>query len=365
VIRQALLLTVAYFRAYLRDRTAIFFSLGVPLMLLLIFGSLNLGAFGQVTLAVDDQANNAASQQFVAGLGKIDTLRVKSETTDVALVSLRRTELDMLLVIPKDFAIAPTRAGAPVPTLTIYGNDSRPQQVSVGESIVNDVITKLSFAVNQSAPVVSVKREEVRGVRLRYVDFLVPGILGVNVMQLAVFSVAFALVADKRRGVLRRIMATPLKPATFLVSQVAMRLIMAAAQVLIMLGVAVFLFDVHPLGGIVPLLIVALLGSVLFLTIGFALAGWAETENQVPAIAQLITLPQFFFSGVFFSKNAAPELIRPLTNLLPLTFLNDALREISVQGATLWDVRGQLLGLVVWVGIGLVLAVRFFRFDRF
>ena len=94
-------------------------------------------------------------------------------------------------------------------------------------------------------------------------------------------------------------------------------------------------------------------------------AGWAETENQVPAIAQLITLPQFFFSGVFFSKEAAPEVIRPITNALPLTFLNDALREISVQGASIWDVRMQILGLLVWTVVGFFLAVRFFRFDRF
>ncbi|HEX6062308.1 MAG TPA: ABC transporter permease [Candidatus Limnocylindria bacterium] len=362
---QALRLTFMYLRAYLRDRTAVFFSLVVPLMLLLIFGSLNLGAFGQVSLAIDDQANNPASQSFVSALEKIDTLSVKHVSADAALAELKRTELDMLLVIPKDFAIAPTRAGQSVPTLTMYGNDARPQQVSVGESIVNEVITRLSFAVNQTAPVLSLKQEDVQGVRLRYVDFLVPGILGVNVMQLAIFSVAFALVVDKRRGVLRRIMATPLKPITFLVAQVVTRLMMATLQVLIMLAVAVFLFDVHPVGGILPLLLVSLFGAVLFLTIGFALAGWAETENQVPAIAQLITLPQFFFSGVFFSKEAAPAFIRPVTNLLPLTFLNDALREISVQGATLWDVRGQLLGLLVWTAIGLVLAVRFFRFDRF
>jgi ABC-2 type transport system permease protein len=362
---QALRLTVMYLRAYVRDRTAMFFSLVVPLMLLLIFGSLNLGAFGKVSLAIDDQANNAASQQLVTTLGSIDTLSIKHVSADAALVQLKRTELDMLLVIPRDFAIAPTRAGQPVPTLTMYGNDARPQQVSVGESIVDEVITRLSYAVNQTAPVVNFTVEDVQGVRLRYVDFLVPGILGVNVMQLAIFSVAFALVVDKRRGVLRRIMATPLKPATFLVAQVITRLVMATLQVLIMLAVSVFLFDVHPLGGILPLVIVSLFGAVLFLTIGFALAGWAETENQVPAIAQLITLPQFFFSGVFFSKEAAPELIRPVTNLLPLTFLNDALREISVLGATLWDVHAQLLGLLVWTAIGFLLAVRFFRFDRF
>lgn len=362
---QALRLTVMYFRAYLRDRTAIFFSLVVPLMLLLIFGSLNLGAFGKVSIAVDDQANDPASQQFVATIQKIDTLIVTRDTADSALAKLKRTELDMLLVIPKDFAIAPARPGQTVPTLTIYGNASRPQQTSVGESIINEVVTRLSYAVNQTAPIVGLKVEDVQGVRLRYVDFLVPGILGVNVMQLAIFSVAFALVVDKRRGVLRRLMATPLRPATFLASQVVTRLIMATVQVLIMLGVAVFLFDVHPLGGILPLLLVSLFGAVLFLTIGFALAGWAETENQVPAIAQLITLPQFFFSGVFFSKEASPEVIRPVTNLLPLTFLNDALREISVQGATLWDVRMQLLGLLVWTIIGFALAVRFFRFERF
>ncbi|HUQ41397.1 MAG TPA: ABC transporter permease, partial [Candidatus Limnocylindrales bacterium] len=323
------------------------------------------GAFGKVSVALDDQANNTASQQFVSAFEKVNTLSIKRESAETALTQLKRTELDMLLVIPKDFAIAPSRAGQPVPTVTVYGNATRPQQVSVGQAIVNEIITRLSYAVNQSAPIVNVEQKDVEGVRQRYVDFLVPGILGVNVMQLAIFSVAFALVVDKRRGVLRRIMATPLRPSTFLAAQVVTRLVLAALQVLVLIGVAVFLFDVHPLGGILPLLIVSLLGSVLFLTIGFALAGWAETENQVPAVAQLITLPQFFFSGVFFSKEAAPELIRPITNALPLTFLNDALREISVQGASIWDVRMQLLGLLVWTVVGFVLAVRFFRFDRF
>lgn len=364
-MRQSLLLTGMYLRAYVRDRTAMFFSLVVPLMLMVIFGSLNLGAFGRVTLAVDDQARNGASAQLVSGLRGVDTLVVRQTDSDAALRQLRRTELDMLLVIPPGFTVAPTRAGQPVPTLTIYGNDARPQQVSVGTAIVNELITGVSYAVNQTAPVVNVQQRDVEGVRLRYVDFLMPGILGVNVMQLAIFSVAFALVVDKRRGVLRRIMATPLRPWRFLVAQVSTRLVLATLQVLILIGVAVVLFGVRPLGGIPALVLVSLLGCVLFLTIGFALAGWAETENQVPAIAQLITLPQFFFSGVFFDKNASPELIRPITERLPLTILNDALREISVQGATLWDVRLGLLGLVAWTAVGSLIAIRFFRFDRF
>src|SRR3989440_11903722 len=138
-------------------------------------------------------------------------------------------------------------------------------------------------------------------------------------------------------------MATPIRVPNLLAAHVLTRLVIATGQVAVLLVVALVLFNVTIVGGLAPLFVVALLGSVLFLTIGFALAGRAETENQVPAIAQLITLPQFFFSGVFFSKDAAPALIRPLTNLRPLTFLNDALREISVQGATVWDLRGSLL----------------------
>ena len=362
---QTLRFTGMLLRAYTRDRVAMFFSLIVPLMLLVIFGYLNLGAFGKVSLAIDDQARNDASAQLVSTLRGIDTLEIRDESADAARHQLKRTELDMLLVIPPDYRIAPARPGQAVPRLVIVGNDARPQQVSVGTSIIDEIITQTTFAVSQTAPVVSVKQERIEGVRLRYVDFLVPGILGVNVMQLAVFSVAFALVVDKRRGVLRRIMATPLTPARFLVAQVLTRLVLATAQILIMLGVATLLFGFHSVGGILPLLVVALLGAILFLTIGFALAGWAETENQVPAIAQLITLPQFFFSGVFFQKEAAPELIRPIANVLPLTFLNDALREISVQGGSLWDVRSQILGLLVWTIVGFALAVRFFRFDRF
>ena len=362
---QTLRLAAMLFRVYLRDRSALLFSLVVPLMLMVIFGNLNLGEFGRVSMAVDDQAKNAASEQFVSTLGRIETLDLRRTGSDEALRQLRRTELDMLVVIPEGFALAPARPGQAVPTITVYGDDARPQQVSVGGSILSEVITRTSFAVAGGAPVVAVRDESVQGVRLRYVDFLVPGILGVNVMQLAVFSVAIALASDKRRGVLRRIMATPLRPARYLAAQVVTRLVLATLQVLILIGVAIVLFNVRIVGGVLPLLGVALLGSLLFLTIGFALAGWAKTEDQIPAIAQLITLPQFFFSGVFFSKNAAPALVRPLTNLLPLTFLNDALREISVQGASLFDVRGQILGLLAWIVVGFVLAVRLFRFERF
>src|SRR5207244_10081619 len=110
-VRQIARLTAALLRAYLRDRVALFFSLIVPLMLMVIFGYLNLGEFGRVSIAIDDQANNDSSRQLAGVLRGIGTLQVRDQSTDEALRLLRRTELDMLVVIPSDFRIAPARAG--------------------------------------------------------------------------------------------------------------------------------------------------------------------------------------------------------------------------------------------------------------
>ncbi|MBI2773105.1 MAG: ABC transporter permease [Chloroflexi bacterium] len=347
-------------RAYVRDRSALFFTFFLPFLFMIIFGFLNFGSLGRVDVGIVDEAGNPDSERFVQSLAQIPSLRIERVARDAMARKLQRSELDLAIVIPADFRIRPLAAPA---AIQLYENQATTQEVAVGRAIIGDVIDRISFAAAGSAPVITVSRQEVSGVRLRYVDFLVPGILGLNVMQLNIFSIAFALVAQKQRGVLRRIFATPLDPRRFVAAHGLMRLILSMVQVGILLVVAFLLFQVQVVGNIFALFAVALIGAVPFLMQGFALAGWAETENQVPPVANLLTLPQFFLSGVFFSKEAAPALIRPISDLLPLTLLNDALREISTQGATLWDVRSQLLGLVVWAVVSFAVAVRLLRFE--
>src|SRR5437762_10929856 len=125
-MRQSLRLFTLLLRAYLRDRIALFFSLIVPLMLMVIFGYLNLGDFGRVTLAVDDQAKNPSSAQLIQILKGIDTFLVTELPSDQALTKLRRTELDMLIVIPPDFVIAPARPGPTVGQLGASGGGAAP-----------------------------------------------------------------------------------------------------------------------------------------------------------------------------------------------------------------------------------------------
>jgi ABC-2 type transport system permease protein len=362
-VGQILGYTVMLLRAYARDRTALFFGFLFPLLFMLLFGVLNFGGSVRVNLGVVDEAKNDQSASFIATLGKIDTLKITSGDRDAQVAKLTAGDLDLVLVIPSSFRIAPATPGSSVPTLTLYRNSARPEQGAVGGAILSSVIDQLSFAVTQTAPVVSLKSEEVTGRNLKYVDFLTPGILGMTIMQLGISSAAFAFVAERSRGVIRRVMATPIPRRNYIAAHVLQRLILAVVQVLILLGVAVLLFKVTVVGGLGSLLLVAVLGAVVFLCLGFAVTGLLTTENQAAVATQIVTLPQLFLSGVFFSRDAVPAFLKPVADYLPLTFLNDALRAIATTGASLGDVSVQILGLAAWAVISFILAYRLFRLD--
>jgi len=362
-VGQVLGYTALLLRAYARDRTALFFGFLFPLLFMVLFGVLNFGGSVRVDLAVVDEAKNEQSASFIAMLRRIETLRVATGEREAELAKLSAGDRDLVLVIPADFRIAPARPGTSVPALTIYESSAQPEAGAVGRAILSSVVNELSFAVTQTAPVVTFKREEVTGRNLKYVDFLTPGILGMTIMQLGISSVAFAFVADRQRGVIRRIMATPIPRRSYMAAHVLQRLILAVVQVLILLAVAVFAFKVTVIGGLGSLLIVAVLGAVVFLNLGFAVTGLLATENQAAVATQIVTLPQLFLSGVFFSRDAVPAFLKPIADYLPLTFLNDALRDIATTGATLGDVGGEIVGLLIWSVVSFVLAYRLFRLD--
>jgi len=362
-VGQVLGYTAMLLRSYARDRTALFFGFLFPLLFMALFGVLNFGDSVRVDLAVVDEAKNEQSASFITALKAIETLRVTTGEREAELADLTAGDRDLVLVIPSDFRIAPARPGSSVPTLTLYENSAEAEAGAIGRAILGSVVNELSFTVTQTAPVVTIKREEVTGRNLKYVDFLTPGILGMTIMQLGISGVAFSFVAERQRGVIRRIMATPIPRRNYMAAHVLQRLILAVVQVLILLAVAVFIFNVTVVGGLGSLLLVSVLGAVVFLCLGFAVTGLLATENQAAVVTQIVTLPQLFLSGVFFSRDAVPAFLKPIADYLPLTFLNDALRDIATTGATLADVGGDILGLVVWAVVSFVLAYRLFRLD--
>jgi ABC-2 type transport system permease protein len=352
-------LLISSIKAYTRNRSAMFFSLLVPLLIMVIFGLLNLGGNVTERVAVVDEAHNAASQAIVAGLQRISVLKVSQGDEAGERARLQNGDVDLVLILPADLPNGFAGAAQPAQVIELT-NESKPTDTAVAAGVVQRFFDNLGSG---GRPAIQVAQQPINGRNLTYVDFLVPGIIALSIMQTGIFSVGFALVTMKRTGILRRLMATPMRVTDFMVAQVGTRMIMSAAQVGVLLLVALVAFHYHLVGNILSLLLVAIFGSGIFIGLGFAVAGYAKDEDAVPALANLLALPMMFLSGVFFSRNSEPDWLQHLSGYLPLTYVTDAIRGISTNGVSLWAVRGDLLGIAVWILIAVLLATRLFRWE--
>jgi len=195
----------------------------------------------------------------------------------------------------------------------------------------------------------------------RYIDFLIPGLLGMNLMNAGMWGVGFALVDMRQRKLLKRFVATPMRRSDFLLAIASSRIIMMIIEVLLMLTFGVLLFHMLVLGSWLTILFLGFLGSVTFGSLGLLTASRAQKLETISGLINLVMMPMWIFSGVFFSYERFPATVQPFIRLLPLTALNDALRATILEGASLASQSGRLLVLLVWGGISFVLAVRWFR----
>jgi ABC-2 type transport system permease protein len=357
-------LFVASAKMFVRNRAAVFFSLFLPLIIMLIFGVLNFEGSTSIELGVVDEAANAASAGLIERLGDYEYLVLSEGGLDDELAALEEGDRGFVIVIPGGWAPpAPGQASG----LVAYASNADPAQAQVGQGLLQQAVGQALFAPDAGAGGGSglgapLAFESVETRDLGYIDFLVPGIVGMTIMQLGLFGVAFGFVQLKRTGALRRLFATPTSPAYFLSAQVLSRLIIGVAQVAILFGVGIW-FGLQMFGDYASLLVVVLIGSAIFLAVGFAIAGWAKNEDQAAPVANLVSLPMMFLSGVFFPRDAMPDFLAAITQFMPLTYVNEALRAIVNEGAGLLSLGPQLLGMGVWVVITFVLAVVMFRWE--
>jgi ABC-2 type transport system permease protein len=357
-------LFMASWKMFVRNRAALFFSLFLPLVIMLIFGVLNFEGSTTITLGVVDEAQTDASAAFIDHLGDLDYLEITEASRASELAALEKGDRDFVLVIPSDFA--PALGGDT--GLTAYASTADPAQAQVGQGLLQQAVgTAIARASGAPIPpgggfTAPVTFESVASRDLGYIDFLVPGIVGMTVMQLGLFSVAFGFVQLKRTGALRRLFATPTSPAYFLSAQVASRVVIGYLQVAILVGIGI-LFGLQMFGSWLVLAVIIGLALLIFLAVGFSVAGWAKNEDQAAPVANLISLPMLFLSGVFFPRDAMPELLRSITQFMPLTYVNEALRSVVNEGAGFTDLGPQFLGMAVWAVIAFFVAVRLFRWE--
>ncbi len=356
-------LTVASCKMYFRNKSAVFFTLFLPIAFIGVFGLLSQSDGSKLKLGVTNDSGTDLSRTFVAALKEIDAFEVIESSQIRANEELGQGRLDLQVVVPETFGRLDAQ-GQPLPAqIDTFYNQARPQSGQTANLILGQVISDLNSSITKAPQPVSLKATGVETENLGAIDFLLPGILAISIMQLGIFSVAFAFVSLKTTGALRRIQATPTHPLNFIAAQAVTRMLIGVLQVIILTGLGLWLFDFHLNGHPLAFLLVAMLGVILFLAFGFVVAGYAKDENSAAPIANLVTFPMLFLSGTFFPRDAFPGWLTTVTDYFPLTYLADALRRIANEGASLSAISTDILGMVVWSIIMFLVAIKVFRWE--
>jgi ABC-type multidrug transport system permease subunit len=195
----------------------------------------------------------------------------------------------------------------------------------------------------------------------RYIDFLVPGLMGMNLMGSGLLGVGFSLVDMRARKLLKRFLATPMRRADFLLAIFVSRMVLVIPEMIAILAVGWLVFGVPIAGNPPTLILVILVGALAFNSLGLLLGCRTQKMESISGLVNLVMLPMYIFSGVFFSSKRFPEKAQPFIQALPLTQVNDALREVMLEGATLSAVAWRLGILLAWTIVPSYLALRWFR----
>ena len=346
-------LTLARFREFVREPEAIFWTFVFPLLLA---GGLAI-AFRdkkpeQAIIAVvasasaDSVALRTISALMTAAAGDSAALRTRRIPAD-SVNEVLRTGTAALVVVPL--------AGGGVE----YRFDSARPEARAARQVTDDILQRARGRVD----VLDVRDVTVQERGSRYIDFFVPGLLGMNIMGSSIWSLAFAIVTQRNKKLLKRLAATPMSRLEYLLSFVLSRLVFLALEVGVLLGFGLFILDVPIRGSIGTLLLVAFIGAAAFGAIGLLVSSRSRTVEGVSGLTNFVMLPMWIFSGVFFSSSNFPSVIQPVVRALPLTALVDGLRSIMLQGSSLGAVLPQLAVLAVWFAVCITIALRVFRWQ--
>lgn len=351
---------VAHLRMLLRNRVLIVSSLGLALISIFVFGWL-FGGQGnfKIQLGIANSDTSTASAQIIDQLKQSASVTVFTGAAGNEVQALRNGQRDAVLVLGSDFGASMAQGHAQI---QVYFNQSNPTTLAVTLEAVQSIIARLNEAATGKPLPVSLVEQPISVHNLRQIDFIAPGMLGVMLMW-ANLSVAAVLVGWRQQGIIKRLAATPLRSATLIGSQLVSRLLLSLAQAAVLLAVAIAVFQVQIIGNLAVLAMTLVLGTLSMLAIGYAIGSFAKNQEVAQAITLIITFPMMFLSGSYFSTDNAPPTLQPIINTLPLTHLNDALRQIINNGATLASIQNDLLILAAWVVAGLLLATRAFRWN--
>jgi len=402
----------AGFKEFARDRMAMFWTLAFPIMFILIFGVLfsdqESGAY-PVGVVLEDENDQVAlgffcmyemadredgddppissddlrlctpwfEQAQAMGFTGADIpseaaespqlpLYIHRGTLDEELEKLGNGDRQAVIVFPSGFGeqVSQGLAGGDVMAdVQIHYDPSQTTSAQIITSIISSLLDAYDRQLSGTQPLISADLRTTTTDQFNYIDFFVPGVIAVSLMQLGLFG-ALTLVSLRERKILKRLGATPLPRRTLVLSQVVLRLGIAVLQTVVILVFGKLVFDVQLGNQILLMVAFILLGGLTFVAMGYMVAALARTEAAGNAIVQVLQFPMMFLSGVYFPTDFAPDWLQPVIRVMPLTYLGDALRQVMVEGSSkLFPLSLDALVLVGWLAVSLFVAFRFFRWE--
>lgn len=351
--------------ATFRNFSSVFFGILFPLVFISIFGFLGEGTY---TYKIAFDPNSNTDNVIYDTLSEIDSFEIIEESDQDALDKMLE-EADVLLIIDIQTVQRGTFPGYDI-LMTQTNADF--ENSSVALSIVQGVLDNINLtfakqvANTDTLPVMS-EVESVEGRKFTQIDFVLPGQLGFGLLNMGVMGTAFLFISLRETLVLKRFFATPISKRTIIVGEAISKLTFSIIQSSVLILAGVFFFDFTLINGVstfFALLALAAFGMTIFLGLGFIVSSLAKDQNSVSPIANLVTIPQFLLAGTFFPIEYFPEWLQPISKILPLTYLNDAMRKVSFYGAGLEAIQRELIILFVMFVVIYVVAVKTFRWKE-
>jgi ABC-2 type transport system permease protein len=357
-------LTLAQLRIFARNKQVLFFTLLFPVILMVALGSFVGGETSlSLTAGVVDRDGTDASNDLKDLFYENEGIETKDyKTVGAGKEAVENGDVQLLIEIPEGYGTSlEDRDGAF--TVPVYYNEKNLTTAELGLTVVNGIIDQYSKDLVDYQPLVTIEKVGIEALNIRYIDFLVPGIVAMMIMSNNMNGVAGQISAWRERGILRRMQGTRLKASTFIAAQITARLLLNGTQALLVVLIANLIFDINVAGSWLALIFFIVLGTLAFMALGFIIAGLAKNPESAGPIAGFVTFPMLFLGGVFFPINNMPDLIQPIVKVLPIAHLTSALRETMNIGTSFFALGTETLILGVWLVGGFAIASWVFKWE--
>ncbi|MEA3357375.1 MAG: ABC transporter permease [Patescibacteria group bacterium] len=351
-------LTKANIKMYIRDKGAIFWSLFFPVMIITIFGVMDFSKMGSTNIGlVYNEDTKIYAEQLKKGFEQGSDYKFHKGALDSELTELENNDRSVVLEfnVTEDSMVQ----------VNSYIAKQNEQSGSIITMITEKILADIALQMQHIELPFEVNKEIVNTNDLRYIDFIVPGVIAMSLMQGSMFSVIGTIVVYREKGVLKRLFATPLTKSAYLISNIITRMFMALAQIGVLLALAYIIFGIRIVGSLWLVALLASIGSLVFLAIGFMISSFAKTSESARAMIMPIQMLFMFTGGVYFERSVLPNWLFNITKPLPLTYLSDLLKDVMVHGYGLGDksIQTGTLALTIWLVVTVALSIKTFKWN--